>query len=161
MKSAKQDFQEVQKALHLKRLEHPPSRFFQSFPAAVMQRINTGGPDGRAWYERLGFGDNWKLGLLCLLGLVICTVLAVGLAVAHKVPPAIEPPGGPQDDPAAAIYSVPPNSSNTVGPAFQPVPGVEGTPDSTKPVMAPGSTSGGPGSMPVPAQESGRKSARP
>jgi len=91
---------ELQRVLALKRHEQPPRKFFKGLSEKVMDRLqNPGPPPEPTLWQRLGRDCDTKPVLICLLGLVVCGLLAFGLILSRgiKAPPTGTPdPLGPQ-----------------------------------------------------------------
>jgi len=81
---------ELQRVLALKRHEQPPRKFFKGFAERVMDRLqNPEPPPEPTFLQRLGLDFDTKPVLICLLGLVVCGLLAFGLISSRgiKAPP--------------------------------------------------------------------------
>jgi len=138
MKPKGKDFQEVQNALRLKRHEQPPPRFFSSFSEEVIGRINTPSPAGpKPWYERLGFGEDYRPLLLAVLGIAVCVAVVMGLVAALKMPPPDKSLVGQPNDPNPFVLPVDRGAATPTPEGFQPLIGTDGSAGSTTPVMAP------------------------
>lgn len=91
---------ELQRVLALKRHEQPPETFFKGLSEKVMDRLqNPEPPPEPTLMQRLGLDQDSKPVLICLLGLVVCGLLAFGLISSRgmKAPPPTTPdPLGPQ-----------------------------------------------------------------
>jgi len=91
---------ELQRVLALKRHEQPPRKFFKGFAEKVMDRLqNPEPPPEPTLLQRLGLDLDAKPVLICLSGLVVCGLLALGLILSRdmKAPPRAtpDPPGMP------------------------------------------------------------------
>lgn len=77
--SSPENFDSLQKLLHLKRYEQAPPRYFDEFSSRVMARIGVG--EARlSWWERLGFDLRPALG--AATGILACGLVIYGVATA-------------------------------------------------------------------------------
>jgi hypothetical protein len=137
MKSSDKTYDEIQKALALKRHEKPPPRFFRGFSSEVIDRLNTPEPPRPlTWRERLGLGEDPKPVLLCALGILLCVALGTGLIAALKVDPPkqTDPQVG---DPVSTGLPPLPAPSDQGLPGFTPMVSQGSVAGSTAPVMTP------------------------
>jgi hypothetical protein len=77
MNSSPDNFDSLEKLLHLKRHEQPPPRYFNEFSGRVIDRIARG--DARlSWWERFGF--DLRPALAAGAGMVACGLIVYGVA---------------------------------------------------------------------------------
>jgi hypothetical protein len=114
--------QELQRMLALKRHETPPPRYFRSFSERVIDRLNTPEPSGPlTLWQRLGLDIDGRPVLVCASGVVVCSLLVVGLVVSLRVTPPKPAPPEPGDQ-THRVVAPPPSS--TGAPEEQSVPSV-------------------------------------
>ena len=138
MSNDEKPFDEVQKALALKRHEQPPAPFFNQFSDEVLGRLHhPPSPEPLKWCQRLGLGQDPKPIVLCLLGLVVCGALVFGLIAALRVEKPPETLATKMIDPSQSSNSAAPSPDRTSLPGFKPLAPQEGQAGLTVPVIAP------------------------
>lgn len=138
MNANKPNFDDVQKALALKRHEQPNPNYFSGFSHEVIQRIHTPDPPRPlTWAERLGLGEDARPFWLCGLGTLVCGLLVVTLVASLRMdkPQANLAPDLGQSPVAGGAVSN--HVSGQPLPGFQVLPGQNGEQRSTAPVLAP------------------------
>ena len=106
--------------LALKRHEAPPAPFFQGFSHKVIAGLDA--PDPMAslpWWKRLGHDIDSKPVLVCASGIVVCTLLAVGMILSLRIEPSRKR-SVPPDESTRMI--VPPPSHLLADPGAAPSP---------------------------------------
>ena len=106
--------------LALKRHEAPPAPFFRGFSHKVIAGLDA--PDPRAslpWWKRLGHDIDSKPVLVCTSGIVVCSLLAVGIIVSLRMEPSKKRSAAPDDN---ARMLVPPPSHLLAEPDTAPAP---------------------------------------
>lgn len=79
---------ELQKMLALKRHEAPPPRFFRNFSERVIDRLNTPEPPPPPTLRnRLGLDIDSRPILVCGSGVLVCSLLVVGLIASLRLGP--------------------------------------------------------------------------
>lgn len=139
MKNDERSFDDVQKALALKRHEQPPPPFFNRFSDEVIDRLHAPRPPERLnWCQRLGLGEDPKPVLLCVLGLVVCGALVVGLIAALRVEKPPETLATQAGDPSQSVNPAAQDQSGASAlPGFEPLAPQDGQSGLTMPVLAP------------------------
>jgi hypothetical protein len=130
------NFDDLQKLLALKRHEQPPQRFFTRFTHSVLENLNT--PERRetmSWLQRLGVHFDLSPAVVGAIGLVVCTLLAMGMSVAMKMdkpPPPVLPIRAPNTTWEQPAAEADPPSKTVAKP--------DEVPKSTAPVITPDSS---------------------
>lgn len=123
---------ELQKMLALKRHEAPSPRFFKSFSTEVIERLHAPEPPvDQAWWQRLGLDS--KPVLVSITGVVVCSLLVVGLVASLRVDPPKPVPPSPGD--FNLVVAPPPNAGSAPTPAGSPASSVTETPRIGDPVI--------------------------
>lgn len=138
MKANEPNFDEIQKALALKRHEQPSPRYFNSFSHEVIQRIHSPEPARPpTWAERWGLGEDARPFWLCGLGVVVCAVVVGTLIVSLRVDKPEPKLPARLGDPAN-VGGAPTNQAGVQPlPGYKALPGEHGELGSTAPVLAP------------------------
>lgn len=138
MKNDEKPFDEVQKALALKRHEQPPAPFFNRFSDEVLDRLHAPQPpEPLNWCQRLGLGEDPKPVLLCLLGLAVCGALVIGLITALNVEKPPETLSTQAGDPSQSVNGAVADDDASALPGFEPLAPQDGQAGLTMPVVAP------------------------
>ena len=138
MKANEPNFDDVQKALALKRHEQPSPRYFNAFSHEVIQRIHCPeAPRALTWAERWGLGEDARPFWLCGLGVLACAVLVGTLIASLRVDKPQERIPAGLGDPSVVGGSVSNQSKGQPLPGYEALPGENGEWRSTAPVLAP------------------------
>ena len=86
MNRENQDFEQLRRLLKLKRYELPPPRYFNSFSAQVVTRLQgaQGSATGHSWWHRLWDSLELRPVLPAAFGAAICGVLVFGAVYAEN-----------------------------------------------------------------------------
>jgi len=120
-----ENFDRLRKLLALKRYEQAPPGYFTNFSSKVIARIEASGAAELSWWQKLGLQVDFKPALMCGLGVVVCSLLSVGVLTS-----AFES----ADQPPVGLVMGPPINSPAVAP-FN-VMAAEDSPASTQPVFS-------------------------
>ena len=133
-----ENFEQLRRLLALKRHEVPPPGYFNRFSAQVMARLHGPEPlEPLTWWQRFGLDFDFKPALVCGLGVVVCSLLAVGVIAGTQLGETATLAGNME---APALLD--PTGSVPVGmPGFASIPKPEEVPDSTSPLIRGGSSS--------------------
>jgi len=100
--------EDLQKMLALKRHEAPPTPFFKGFSHKVIAGLDA--PDPMAslpWWKRLGHDIDSKPVLLCVCGIVVCSLLAIAMIASLRMEPPRKRSVSPDD--STRMISPPPS----------------------------------------------------
>lgn len=73
------NFEQLRKLLALKRHEQPPPGYFENLSNRILSRLEAAGSDRQTWWQRLGFGFEFKPAFVCALGVIVCGLFCVGV----------------------------------------------------------------------------------
>ena len=106
--------------LALKRHEAPPAPFFKGFSNKVIAGLDA--PDPMAslpWWKRLGHDIDSKPVLVCVSGIVVCGLLAIGMIASLRIEPARKRTAPPDE---STRMIIPPPSHLLTEPGTEPSP---------------------------------------
>lgn len=79
MNASADNSERLRKLLALKRHEQPPPGYFENLSARIISRIEATDANRQTWWQRLGFGFEFKPALVCALGVIACGLFCVGI----------------------------------------------------------------------------------
>ena len=81
-----ENYEPLRRLLSLKRQEAPPPGYFNRFADRVIARLHEPEPLAPlTWWQRFGLDFDFKPALVCGLGVVVCSLLSVGIITATQV----------------------------------------------------------------------------